>query len=84
MTILINQKEQALIDSTTGDIVRPNCWHDLIPYISYIRDRGHTAKAEEILQRVFEGEKFITKMVEASQKRMLGDTVKVAAYKEQE
>lgn len=68
--IVINLKEKALVDTDTGDIVRPNCWDDLIPYVSYVKNRGHPQLAQSILEEVFKGEKIITKMVTASQKRV--------------
>ncbi len=66
--ILINFKEKVLVDSVTGDIVKPNCWDDLIPYLSYVKNRGHETMAQHLLEEVFKGEKIITKMIQASQK----------------
>lgn len=81
MRILINEKEKALVDGDTGEIMRPNCWFDLIPYIRYVEGRGHPAKAQELLQAVFRGDKIITRMIEASQKR--GITGKLPTYPQQ-
>lgn len=67
--ILINLKEKALVNSETGDIVRPTCWDSLIPYHSYLMSKGHPGPAQSMLEKVFTGEKVITKMIELSQKR---------------
>ena len=67
--ILINIKEKALVDSETGDIVRPTCWDSLIPYYSYLVNRSHPGPAQSMLEKVFAGEKVITKMIENHQKR---------------
>ncbi len=69
MTILVNQKERALIDSETGIIVRPACFDTLVPYHSYLVGRGHSTMANEVLKRVFDGEKFISKLIDNYQKR---------------
>lgn len=67
--IRINLKEKALVNSETGDIVRPTCWDTLIPYHSYLVGRGHPGPAQSILEKVFDGEKVISKMTENYQKR---------------
>lgn len=69
MTILINLKEKMLIDSETGDVVRPSCWETLIPYHSYLCGRNHAAMAQNVLRQVFSGERFITKMIDNYQRR---------------
>lgn len=68
MTILINPKEKALIDSVTGELFRPSCWETLIPYHSYLIGRGHPGPAQALLEKVFSGEKVISKMTENYQK----------------
>jgi len=62
--ILINQKERALINSESGDVVRPSCYLDLLGYHSYLLGRGLQEQAQQILLSVFEGELVITKMIE--------------------
>ena len=69
--ILINLKERALVDSVTGDIMRPSCWDSLIPYHSYLVCKNHPGPAQALLQRVFDGEKAITKMIENTQRHNL-------------
>lgn len=67
--ILINQNEKALVDSISGDIVRPSCFNSLSPYYSYLVGRGHAEAGQRMLQEVFKGEKYITKMIENAQKK---------------
>ena len=69
--IHLNYKEKALVNSATGEIVRPGCWDTLAPYISYLETRSHSRMAQDVLEKVFVGEKFITKMIENAQKREL-------------
>ena len=68
--ILLNLKEKALINSETGELVRPLCWDSLAPYYSYLLDRGHPGPAQSMLLQVFGGEKIISKMIECSQKHL--------------
>lgn len=67
--ILINLKEKALVNSETGDVIRPTCWDSLVPYHAYLVGRGHPGPAQSMLEKVFAGEKVITKMIELAQKR---------------
>lgn len=69
--IHVNIKERALVNSETGEIVRPTCWDDLIAYHLYLISRKHGQAAQSILQEVFRGERVISKMITASQKRGL-------------
>lgn len=66
--ILINEKEQALVDSTTGNIMRPECFQTLVAYHSYVVSKGHNESAQRMLQEVFNGTKYISKMIENAQK----------------
>lgn len=66
MTIHINMKEKALIRK--GEVVRPTCWDTLIPYVNYLEGRGHGQMAQQVLERVFKGERVITKMIENAQR----------------
>jgi hypothetical protein len=68
MAILINEKEKVLIDSNTGDIVRPTCWENLHPYYLYLKHGTAPGKAQSLLDDVFRGELVITKMIEHHQK----------------
>ena len=65
--ILINLKEKCLIDSKTGDIVRPECWDDMVVYYTYLLGSRHHAAAQHLLHDVFDGKKVITKMIMDSQ-----------------
>lgn len=69
--IHINHKFKILIDSGTGDAMHPECWDNLIPYVSYIAARNHPSYAQAILRRVMSGELVITKLIEQAQKRGL-------------
>lgn len=69
--IHLNNKEKALVHSETGEIVRPRCYDDLSAYHSYLVGRKHYQAAQSMLQEVFKGEKVISKMIAASQKRGL-------------
>jgi len=69
--IHINLKEQALVNSETGEILRPSCWVDLIAYHNYLISRDKKSAAQSMLQEVFKGEKVISKMIAAVQKHGL-------------
>jgi hypothetical protein len=66
--IHINHEEKALVNSKDGKLYRPHCWLDLVTYISYVQSRNHPVYAQHILERVFNGDKFITKMIGRAQK----------------
>jgi hypothetical protein len=66
--ILINVKEKALIHNKTGVIVRPTCFDTLMAHDSYLRGKKQCTEADELLLKVFKGEKVISKMIEESQK----------------
>ncbi len=69
--IHVNMTERALVDSKTGAVYRPQCWDALVVYYSYLCSKGHEAMAQQILERVCDGEKVITKMIENMQKHGL-------------
>lgn len=69
MAYFLNIRERAIVDGDTGDIVHPSCWDDLSPYYSYLVERGHEQLAQSVLRDVMKGEKVISKMIAASQKR---------------
>lgn len=68
--IHINTKEKVLVDSETGEIIRPSCYDYLVQYHAYLRSRNHHSAAQAVLAEVFKGEKVITKMIENSQKHL--------------
>jgi hypothetical protein len=70
--IHINRKERALVNSENGDIIHPTCWDDLLSYHSYLLGRDKPNAAQILLQRVFDGERVISKMIEQSQKHRDG------------
>ena len=72
--IHINAKERALVNSETGEVIRPSCYDTLVQYISYLEGRSHPRMAQDVLNRVFEGERVISKMVENSQKHFEHET----------
>jgi hypothetical protein len=67
MTIHINHYEKALVDSTTGDLVRPSCFDTLVAYHSYLVNKRNTVTAKRLLQDAFSGKLVISKMIEAYQ-----------------
>lgn len=66
--IKINFEEKALINIKSGKIVRPSCFDTLTAYHSYLLSRRQYVEADEILRKVFKGEKVISKMIERAQK----------------
>jgi len=63
----LNHLERGIVCSDTGEIVRPSCWVDLVPYYSYLVGlKGHKKDANCLLKRVFKGEKVISDMIIAS------------------
>ena len=69
--IRINHNEKALINTKTAEIFRPSCFDTMALLHSYYLQRGHQEKADELLKRVFKGEKVISDMVEKAQKHHL-------------
>ena len=65
--IKINTKERALVDTKTAEVLRPNCFDTLAVYHSYLLSRGQTRDADDLLRRVFKGEKVISDMIEQAQ-----------------
>ena len=63
MTIFINEKEKCLIDSKTGEIIRPQCYQDLIAYHAYLLSKNRKSCAQSILKDIVAGEKVISKMI---------------------
>ena len=68
MCIKLNLKEKALVNCKTGELIRPSCFDSLAPLYSYLVEKRREKEAEDLLKRVFKGEKVITKMIERSQK----------------
>ena len=65
----LNHEEKAIVKSSTGELVRPNCWIDLSPYYDYLSNKeGRKKEAQTLLRDVFNGEKVISKMIARSQK----------------
>lgn len=73
--IIINNKEKALVDSLTGNIVRPTCFDTLAQYYSYLVSKGHYEPAQRMLQEVVKGENFISKMIDNAQKHNIDSFV---------
>lgn len=69
--IHVNEKEKALVDGNTGEVIRPTCWDTLVPYVSYLKSRGHQQMAQDVLKQVMDGERVITKMIACAQKHDL-------------
>jgi len=69
--IHINLKEKALVSSETGKLVRPECFDSLVIYHAYLVGRNHAAFAQKMLQEVFAGSQYISKMVLLAQKNTL-------------
>lgn len=72
MTILINEKEKALVNSEDGDIVRPTCWDQLHGYYNYLKTSGKPAQAQTVLDDVYKGELVMTQMVDYYQRNKGG------------
>jgi len=70
--IKINHKEKALINTKTAEVFRPSCFDTMALLHSYYLDRGYHDKADELLRRIFKGEKVISEMIEKAQKHNLG------------
>ena len=67
MTIHINIKERALVDSKTGEIYRPQCFDDLYVYIAYLESTKRKKEAICILKRIIKGERVISDMINKAQ-----------------
>jgi hypothetical protein len=65
--IKINHKEKALVNCKTGEILHPSCFDDLSLLHNYMVQDGNASGADELLERVFKGEKVITNMIEEAQ-----------------
>lgn len=66
--IKINMKERALVNCKTAELCYPSCFDTLAVYHSYLIGRGRVEEADELLKKVFKGEKVISKMIENAQK----------------
>jgi len=64
--IKINEKERALVNCKTGEILRPACWDDLILYHAYLAGKN-AASASVLLDKVFAGEKVMSEMLAFTQ-----------------
>lgn len=65
----INEKERMIVNGDDGEVHRVGtCWPDLVIYHRYLISKRNSEEAQEMLMRIFEGEKYITNMVEASRK----------------
>lgn len=65
--IKINYEERALIDTRDGEVLRPSCFDSLAALYSYKKQKGWDQAADDMLLRVFEGEKVITNMEREAQ-----------------
>jgi hypothetical protein len=65
--IKINREEKALVNGHSGEVLRPDCFDTLVLYHSYLVQRGYQDRADEILRRVFKGEKVISDMIKQAQ-----------------
>lgn len=71
MGVVIDRERKVLREVSTGKEVTVGCWDDLISYYGYLVNKGHDKYATSILRQVFDGEKFMSKLVENSQKKGL-------------
>jgi hypothetical protein len=65
--IKINHKEKALVNCKTAEIIRPTCFDSLAALHSYLCGLKREDEADEILKKVFRGEKVISDMIEKAQ-----------------
>jgi len=68
---VINVEEKAVIKTTTGELVRPSCFHDLNLYYTYLISTGEEKAAGTLLKKVFQGEKVISNMIKNMQEAHL-------------
>lgn len=66
--IKINFEERALVHTKTAQILRPSCFDTLVVYHSYLESKKMGKEADDLLKKVFAGEKVISDMIEQSQK----------------
>lgn len=65
MCILLNTKEKILIDSKTGDIVKPSCFDGISQYVSYYKNKYRTDDGvQRHLKKIFKGEMKLADMIE--------------------
>ena len=65
--IKINHEEKALINTKTAQVLRPSCFDTLVLYHSYLLSKHDQKHADEILKKVFKGEKVISDMIHQAQ-----------------
>ena len=65
--IEINREGKGLVNTETGEIQRPDCFDTLVLYHAYLLTKGYQDRADEILRRVFKGEKVISDMIKQAQ-----------------
>lgn len=66
--IKIDIENKTLVNTVTGETLRPECFDYLSTYYAYLTDRKHYQVAEKLLEDVFKGEKVISKMIANAQK----------------
>jgi hypothetical protein len=67
----INLTERGVVDGKTGEVLRPACFDTLSAYHSYLIGSGKKDVADDLLRRLFKGEKVISNMIEQAQKHQL-------------
>jgi hypothetical protein len=65
--IKINLEEKALVNTKTAQILRPSCFDTLAVYHAYLISTNEHASADDLLKKVFKGEKVITDMINQAQ-----------------
>lgn len=65
--IKINREEKGLVNIETSEILRPDCFDTLVLYHAYLLTKGYQDRADEVLRRVFKGEKVISDMIKQAQ-----------------
>lgn len=69
--IKINLEEKALVNTKTAQILRPSCFDTLVIYHAYLISTQEHQQADDLLKKVFKGEKVISDMINQAQKRHL-------------
>jgi len=65
--IKINLEEKALVNTKTAQILRPSCFDTLAVYHAYLIATREHHEADELLKKVFKGEKVISDMIAKAQ-----------------
>jgi rRNA-processing protein FCF1 len=76
MYIKMNYKEKCLVNTKTGEIIRPDCIQDLMQYHAYLIATGDDELAKQVLKNVAKGERVISDMLAASQTAYMEQTKK--------